>query len=249
MSVARCARVSYDNHDGTKSNLTKDLELYQMLHEENHCFISGTEVLTETGYKKLDELIPLVKNGIKIKVANIDENTLEFVSWYELQTKDVHVFKEDDWSLQYVYPSINYGITSNHTMFGSIVSTQNNRFHYTHSKFKPSDLTSNYASKPTKGEQEMLVPKVCKYTVKNTHKELVGKLIGFYIGDGFVSSNTTRRFRLVKERKIEYVSKLLQNLDSLFTKSEKDAYNLLNDFNNFKKSNIDFKKYLELVHK
>ena len=35
-SVARCARVSYDNHDGTVSSLAKDYELYEWLKQHKH---------------------------------------------------------------------------------------------------------------------------------------------------------------------------------------------------------------------
>ena len=35
-SVARCARVSYNNHDGSSPDVGKDLELYQMLLDSEH---------------------------------------------------------------------------------------------------------------------------------------------------------------------------------------------------------------------
>lgn len=36
VSAARCARVSYNNHDGSKPNLEKDLELYKHLYDSRH---------------------------------------------------------------------------------------------------------------------------------------------------------------------------------------------------------------------
>lgn len=35
-SVARCARISYNNHDGTSPLLEKDLQLYDMLYDSKH---------------------------------------------------------------------------------------------------------------------------------------------------------------------------------------------------------------------
>jgi hypothetical protein len=43
MSVARCARVSYLNHDGTKPSLTKDLDLYDRLVGSRPIHASPTE--------------------------------------------------------------------------------------------------------------------------------------------------------------------------------------------------------------
>ena len=36
MSSARCARISYNNHDGTDNSFDKDNSLFTMLYEENH---------------------------------------------------------------------------------------------------------------------------------------------------------------------------------------------------------------------
>lgn len=42
-SVARCARVSYNNHDGTTSSFQKDIELYERLVKHNPIHASPTE--------------------------------------------------------------------------------------------------------------------------------------------------------------------------------------------------------------
>lgn len=43
VSVARCARVSYDNHDGTKPRMLKDLELFRDLMEKQPLHASPAE--------------------------------------------------------------------------------------------------------------------------------------------------------------------------------------------------------------
>lgn len=43
ISVARCARVSYNNHDGTKTDLVKDIELHDMLLVEQPIHASPAE--------------------------------------------------------------------------------------------------------------------------------------------------------------------------------------------------------------
>ncbi len=51
ISTARCARVSYNNHDGSNPDLNKDLELYEMLVGASPMHASPTEHQARAWYK------------------------------------------------------------------------------------------------------------------------------------------------------------------------------------------------------
>lgn len=214
ISAACCAQVSYRTLDDT---FEKCQSIYKRLIESSprHCFIDGTEVLTKSGFKLFKEILP---NDL---VANIDQESLQFTGWVTPTSIISRELQSDE--TIYYYPSIELGVTNNHKMLGSIVSSSRTRQVYTHSIFRPGDSTTVRCKKRTQGEREALLPKTCNMPDTIDFEAFtLGQLIGVYIGDGFYVGKTIH-FRLVKDRKIKYLSKLLTSLDIPFNITKRDC--------------------------
>lgn len=56
ISAARCARVSYNNHDGSKPNLEKDMKLYDHLYEGRHLSPMEHACIQDPDYRKYANL-------------------------------------------------------------------------------------------------------------------------------------------------------------------------------------------------
>ena len=52
ISAARCARVSYNNHDGSKPDIKKDLELYEYLYDSKHMSPLEHTCIRDEDYRK-----------------------------------------------------------------------------------------------------------------------------------------------------------------------------------------------------
>ena len=52
ISAARCARVSYNNHDGSKPDIKKDLELYEHLYDSKHMSPMEHACIRDEDYRK-----------------------------------------------------------------------------------------------------------------------------------------------------------------------------------------------------
>lgn len=56
ISAARCARVSYNNHDGSKPDLEKDMKLYDHLYDGRHLSPMEHACIQDPGYRKYANL-------------------------------------------------------------------------------------------------------------------------------------------------------------------------------------------------
>lgn len=56
ISAARCARVSYNNHDGSKPNIDKDLALYEHLYDGRHMSPMEHTCIRDDDYRKYANL-------------------------------------------------------------------------------------------------------------------------------------------------------------------------------------------------
>lgn len=52
ISAARCARVSYNNHDGSKPDIKKDLKLYGHLYDSKHMSPMEHACIRDEDYRK-----------------------------------------------------------------------------------------------------------------------------------------------------------------------------------------------------
>lgn len=76
-SVARCARVSYNTHDGTENSFEKDLELYERLVGNNPIHASPTEHQAAPALNP-DEQSGNFKGWIQYRKTLVNENITEF---------------------------------------------------------------------------------------------------------------------------------------------------------------------------
>lgn len=216
VSASCCAQISYRKEDST---IEKARSVFKQLIESDpkHCFTEGTQVLTIEGFKNFKNITE------EDKIASVDINTLEFIGW----CNPINIISRplEPQEKLYLYPHIGLEVTEKHNMIGSIVSNSHSRTIYTHGIYKPMDKpSSSKGTKSSKGEQEALLPKSCSFNENIDSKDYVfGQLLGFYIGDGFTNWKKPT-FRLVKERKIEYIIKILDKLDI-----EYNIYNREND--------------------
>lgn len=200
VSAARCARISYKAYDGTTS-IKKDLELFNKLYDFHHCFDKETEVLTKTGWKFLKDIT------YEDEIANIDENTGYFLGF----NKPLDVIKSNYTGTMYSVDNskISFRVTNQHRMFGHIVHTCKERYSsFTPKVFLPEDISNKSKKINIYRECRMTSTPIISSTLK---KNDWGKLIGFYIGDGYILKSHVE-FHLKKERKISYITKVLDNL-------------------------------------
>lgn len=205
LCVARCARVSYLNHNGI-SSVEDDLRLYESLRTNNHCVIEGTQILSKDGFINIEDVT------LDTILASVDVDTTEFKSW-ERPTRLISNVCD-----VYLYPEYNLGVSHGHTMIGAILTKCDNRDSTEYTKYTPGESTGPLCRKATKGMQEANLPSYCKYTGEGT---TFGKLVGFYIGDGFNLVKGHAEFRLVKKRKRLYLESILKELELEYTVSEK----------------------------
>lgn len=205
ISAARCARVSYKNHDQSNPVIEKDLALSDKLQEAQHCFTEGTEVLTSDGWVDFKDVT------YDHKIAAFDVRTSEFKG-YE-QPTDVIANQYNGKIYEWDNSNLTIGVTDQHKLLGVLVGKSSDRKKsYSHmTTIIPNEVTGN--SLKTNGEREMILFSAPKqYEPKNLNDFAKGKLIGFFIGDGYAESNASISFRLKKQRKISYLTNLLQSL-------------------------------------
>lgn len=205
ISAARCARVSYKNHDQSNPVIEKDLELADRLAAAMHCFTEGTEVLTSNGWIDFKDVT------YDHEIAAFDVRTSEFKG-YE-QPTNVIANQYDGKIYEWDNPDLSIGVTDQHKLLGVLINkSEDRKKSYSHmSTIIPNEVKGN--SVKTNGEREMIMFSAPKpYEPKNLNEFAKGKLIGFFLGDGFTSYNTSISFRLKKQRKIDYLTDLLQEL-------------------------------------
>lgn len=214
LSAARCARVSYLNHDQTEPDYIKDMSLANVLWEHGHCYTEQTQILTKEGFIDFKDL------NEDTLVASVDSDTLEFQHWQKPNFIVNKYYKGNVYS----YPSLGLEVTEDHTMIGHICDTSRSRQATLSTvKYKANDTTSNRFKKATMGEVEARLPSSCYSTIIENADYHLGQLIGFYIGDGFFSSSNTQSFRLVKGRKREYLEAVLGKLGVEYTIDARDG--------------------------
>lgn len=213
VSAARCARCSYKAFDGSTS-IEKDLGLFEKLLTGKHCYDAQTEVLTKKGWKFFKDVTYLDE------IVDIDANTGQFVGFST--PLDIIAKKYTGKMYSVDTRNISFRVTNNHRMFGQIITKANTRY----STFKPEIFLPEEKSKH-KSSKNINIFRECRMTsVPLLQKELIpsnwGKLIGFYIGDGYKSKKQVI-FHIKKERKISYISFILNALNIPFKTSKPDS--------------------------
>lgn len=206
ISAARCARVSYLNHNQTAPVIERDLELANKLLDARHCFTPNTEVLTNNGWMDFSDVTE------DTQIAAFNTKTAEFVGF----ENPIRVIDNEYVGNIYCYQSANIDIevTDKHKMLGILIGTKTDRLKSYNDidVIIPSGITGK--SNRTNGEREMIMFSSARPAeVTNNAEFNFGKLLGFFIGDGYAAYNSSIQFRLKKSRKVEYLINLLNCLN------------------------------------
>ena len=204
LSAARCARTSYLTQEGVEPKPAKELNTFKKLAESKpmHCFDSNTEVLTDSGFKLWSDV---TESDL---LADVNVNTLEFKGF----VKPLELIKGKHTGKMYSVQSkdCDFRTTSDHTMI-----SLGNRGNDIIQPFilSESAVGINLPSDKSKGEQEHKLPTavITEYNSEDENSFYLGKLWGFYLGDGFRIDNTIG-FHLKKERKIVFIEQVLSKL-------------------------------------
>lgn len=184
----------------------------------DHCYTGDTEILTENGWIKFRDY-----NGEKVAVINKDCSFKGF----ENPKRIVNYSYKGNF---YYYPSLGIEVTDGHNMFGVFRESKNNFYkNDSYSLFKCNEYyKDNNGREKTLGERMFKTPRHC---LKNKSLNPYGELIGFWLGDGCYSPETKNKliFHLKKQRKIEYLKQLCEELGYTFEERKSNYYTVTND--------------------
>jgi hypothetical protein len=242
-SVAMAARTSYtvvgEEKDVDYANL---IALHDRLltQEPPHCFIEGTEILTDEGWKFFENL-----NENEL-IASVNINNGNFIGFEKAES-----FIEDDYEgnvYTYKGKNIDISVTPNHKLLGISVSKTSDRIR-SYNTLEIIEPQQKISDNKTLGEREMIMfsaPNEVKLKDIKSYKE--GQLLGFFLGDGSTRYKNSISFRLKKERKRSYITNLLNDLgiDFTVTLDKNNVYNIkasyMSDYTKF--YDKDFNKYI-----
>lgn len=183
-----------------------------------HCYTGDTEILTENGWIKFRDY-----NGEKVAVINKDCSFKGF----ENPKRIVNYSYKGNF---YYYPSLGIEVTDGHNMFGVFRESKNNFYkNNSYSLFKCNEYyKDNNGREKTLGERMFKTPRHC---LKSKSLNPYGELIGFWLGDGCYSPETKNKliFHLKKQRKIEYLKQLCEELGYTFEERKSNYYTVTND--------------------
>ena len=214
--VELCGRVCYKSEDKiTSDSATKFVD---RLIKSGHCYTGDTEILTENGWIKFRDY-----NGEKVAVINKDCSFKGF----ENPKRIVNYSYKGNF---YYYPSLGIEVTDGHNMFGVFRESKNNFYkNDSYSLFKCNEYyKDNNGREKTLGERMFKTPRHC---LKSKSLNPYGELIGFWLGDGCYSPETKNKliFHLKKQRKIEYLKQLCEELGYIFEERKSNYYTVTND--------------------
>ena len=214
--VELCGRVCYKSEDRiTSDSATKFVD--RMI-KSGHCYTGDTEILTENGWIKFRDY-----NGEKVAVINKDCSFKGF----ENPKRIVNYSYRGNF---YYYPSLGIEVTDGHNMFGVFRESKNNFYkNDSYSLFKCNEYyKDNNGREKTLGERMFKTPRHC---LKSKSLNPYGELIGFWLGDGCYRPETKNKlvFHLKKQRKIEYLKRLCEELGYTFEERKSNYYTVTND--------------------
>lgn len=214
--IELAGRTCYKSEDKITSTSAK--EFTDRMIKSKHCYTGETEVLTEKGWIKFRNY-----NGEKVAVINKNCSFKGF----ESPSRIVNYSYKGNF---YYYPSLGIEVTDGHNMFGVFRESKNN--FYTNSSYNLFSCNTPYRDnngrEKTLGERMFKSPRHC---VKPISLNPYGELIGFWLGDGCYSPETKNKlvFHLKKERKIEYLRRICNELGYIFEKKKSNYYTVTNN--------------------
>ena len=214
--IELAGRTCYKSED--KITPTSAKEFTDRMIKSKHCYTGETEVLTEKGWIKFRNY-----NGEKVAVINKNCSFKGF----ESPSRIVNYSYKGNF---YYYPSLGIEVTDGHNMFGVFRESKNN--FYNNSSYNLFSCNTPYRDnngrEKTLGERMFKSPRHC---IKPISLNPYGELIGFWLGDGCYSPETKNKlvFHLKKERKIEYLRQICNELGYIFEKKKSNYYTVTNN--------------------
>ena len=214
--IERAGRVCYKSEDKIAEGTAK--KFVDRMIKSGHCYTGDTEILTENGWIKFKDY-----NSEKVAVINKDCSFKGF----ESPKRIVNYSYKGNF---YYYPSLGIEVTDGHNMFGVFRESKNNFYkNDSYSLFKCNEYyKDNNGREKTLGERMFKTPRHC---LKNKSLNPYGEVIGFWLGDGCYSPETKNKliFHLKKQRKIEYLKQLCEELGYTFEERKSNYYTITND--------------------
>lgn len=217
VSASCCAQVSYRILD---NSLEKALMVYDKLVNSKpaHCYDEQTEVLTSDGFIKWSDVREDTLIGC------VDKVTGKFTGY----NRPKSLVKDYYEGVMYNYnqKDFNLSVTPGHNLYGKLVSKSEDRKSEDWGLFQAGTKSSSKSRYPTLGERSFINPLTTKGVSQEGSYEdyLEGQLEGFFVGDGFIpkdGSASVILFHLKKERKIEYITSILDQLNIEYTVKDK----------------------------
>lgn len=180
--ATRCQAVDYE----------KMINFITPLMNDGHCYDSETEVLTNTGFKKFTDI---TDNDL---FASVDPETGKFID-FEEALEFVHMdYKGDMYKFQ--HKNVDLMVTPHHKIYAKNHRNKNAKFRLVQ------------ANDPSIEGKPLVMMKGCEPKDTEFKPNYFYQLCGFFIGDGYSRSTNTLEFHLKKERKIEYLKTLCNEL-------------------------------------
>lgn len=214
--IELAGRTCYKSEDKITEDSAK--AFVDRMIKAGHCYTGDAEILTENGWIKFKDY-----NGEKVAVINKDCSFKGF----ENPKRIVNYSYKGNF---YYYPSLGIEVTDGHNMFGIFRESKNDFYkNDSYSLFKCNGYyKDNNGREKTLGERMFKTPRHC---LKNKSLNPYGELIGFWLGDGCYSPKTKNKlvFHLKKQRKIEYLKQLCEELGYIFEERKSNYYTVTND--------------------
>src|SRR5699024_3968155 len=213
-TVVNAARVSFDK-EADKYTAEQNSRLIDFLAREGHCYDDKTEVMTYEGFKKWSDI-----TGDDL-LAAIDPRSgklKRFEKPIELQKYNV-----DTELIQLKSDAVDLLVTEGHTLYCSITDTIEKRESPQYGLF--------YADMKLGGKEVYKRPmrmktyiEVDERDVKKDKEFYTAALYGFFVGDGYSSTNNTITFHLKKERKITFLKEVAQKSGYIVRELRNNTY-------------------------
>lgn len=227
--IEQAGRTCYKSFD--KITETSAKAFTDRMIKNQHCYTGNSEVLTEKGWISWNAYA-----GEKVAVVNNNGYCIGF----EVPRRIIaHSYTGNF----YYYPSLGLEVTDGHRMFGLFRDSKNNFYNSNlYNTFVCGSLyKDNNGRQKTLGERMFKVPKHCNV---HTHTNPFYELVGFWLGDGCYQPQTTNKlvFHLKKERKIEYLQNLCNELGYTLERGKSNRYKVCSPQIGAKFTNLFYNK-------